>query len=213
MPREKCDFCKSWKDDVKPCSSGNENRCPDCRKNSKHNHPQWQQQKQHKSPSISQPLEFLSHREGDTQRLTLRQRDAIITLRQDGQQIDEICAKVGCSKPTVYRWLNHYEATGELYDDLRGEDRTLDAATVDKIVHLAKDTKFTTPKGTTSHIFSLSPPSLTSSFSFFPSQKSSTRLIFPVLLVPSVVDWTIMVYMVVSLKQRIIIQKHSCNNE
>ena len=56
------------------------------------------------SQQQQQQLEFLSHHDTDTQRMNSRQRDAIITLHQNGDSINEICMKVGCVKSTVYRW-------------------------------------------------------------------------------------------------------------
>jgi DNA invertase Pin-like site-specific DNA recombinase len=75
-------------------------------------------QQQHSQEQPKQ-LEFLSHRDTDTQRMNARQRNAIITLHQNGDSINDICMKVGCAKSTVYYWLNKYNATGEVNDDLR----------------------------------------------------------------------------------------------
>ena len=40
-------------------------------------------------------------------------------MHQEGRHIDYICEKVGCSKPTVYHWINHYKSTNNFSDDLR----------------------------------------------------------------------------------------------
>jgi hypothetical protein len=75
----------------------------------RHTHSQpTQQQQQQQQPK---QLEFLSHRDTDTQRLNRRQRDAIITLHQNGDSINDVCMKVGCAKsktePDYARSLNN----------------------------------------------------------------------------------------------------------
>jgi DNA invertase Pin-like site-specific DNA recombinase len=73
------------------------------------------------------PLEIFTHTDEDTNRMTAEQRRGIVIFYQDNNSIDEICMKVGCSKPTVYHWINHYRITGNFYDDLReGRKRKLD---------------------------------------------------------------------------------------
>jgi DNA invertase Pin-like site-specific DNA recombinase len=114
MPLHQCDICKRWFAKVHSCTVGGEMRCKQCQLNDKHTHSQ-KQQHQHQQ----QQLEFLSHRDTDTQRMNTRQRDAIITLYQNGDSAEAISMKVGCAKSTVYYWLKKYDATGELNDDLR----------------------------------------------------------------------------------------------
>jgi hypothetical protein len=109
MPNQQCDTCNFWRPDVKECAIGHEKRCENCRKKSIHTHSQpTQQQQQQQQPK---QLEFLSHRDTDTQRLNRRQRDAIITLHQNGDSINDVCMKVGCAKsktePDYARSLNN----------------------------------------------------------------------------------------------------------
>ncbi len=99
-------------------------------------------QQQHK------PLEIFTHDDHDSNRMTPEQRRGIAILHQDGNSIDDICIKVGCSRPTAYHWMNHYRATGKFDDDLReGRKRKLDELQVDEIVDAATRQPFTTPKG------------------------------------------------------------------
>lgn len=156
MASEYCAACHSWKFGLKECVVGHEKRCSNCIKHSKHTHPQQQHKKQqHQQQQQQHQLEFLSHRDTDTQRMNTRQRDAIITLHQNGDSINDICMKVGCVKSTVYRWLNKYNATHELNDDLRGEQQCLTYDEVNTVIHTAKHNPFITPKGihTYTHIY------------------------------------------------------------
>jgi transposase len=102
------------------------------------------------SPSKSSSrLEIFSHDHEDSNRMTAEQRRGIVILHQDENSIEEICSKVGCSKPTAYHWINHYRATGNFDDDLReGRKRKVDELTVAEIVDISKQDHFKTPKGT-----------------------------------------------------------------
>jgi transposase len=114
----------------------------------------FEQQPQQQQQQVKQ-LEFLSHRDSDNQRMNSRQRDAIITLFQNGDSVNEICMKVGCVKSTVYRWLNKYDATHELNDDLReGRKRKIDELTVDEIIETSNQDHFKTPKSKQTHTHS-----------------------------------------------------------
>ena len=100
------------------------------------------------SKQQQQPLEIFTHTEEDTNRMTAEQRRGIVILHQDNNSIEEICMKVGCSKPTAYHWINHYQATGNFDDYLReGRKRKLDELTVDEIVETSLQDHFKTPKG------------------------------------------------------------------
>ena len=58
------------------------------------------------------------HNDDDSNRMTDEQRKGIVIMHQEGRSIDYICEKVGCSKPTVYHWINHYKSTNNFDDDL-----------------------------------------------------------------------------------------------
>jgi transposase len=167
-----CDRTKQKNDmHVKP--STRRGICRTCH-NKGHRMSDQPQQQQQQQQQLKQ-LEFLSHRDTDTQRMNMRQRNAIITLHQNGDTIDEICMKVGCVKSTVYRWLNKYDTTHELNDDKRGEQRSLKYDEVDTVIHTAKTTPFTTPKGNYSLDLSLS-HSLTHSLTLSLSHSLSLSL-------------------------------------
>jgi transposase len=84
--------------------------------------------------------------------MTAEQRRGIVIFYQDNNSIEEICTKVGCSKPTAYHWINHYRITGNFNDDLReGRKRKLDELTVDEIIETSHQDHFKTPKGKHTH--------------------------------------------------------------
>ena len=145
MSRQQCESCKSWCNRRHKCESGGEMRCKQCQRDNLHNHNQLS------SPTPSkpqQPLEIFSHSDEDTNRMTAEQRRGIVILYQDNNSIDEICMKVGCSKPTAYHWINHYRITGNFNDDLReGRKRKLDELTIDEIIETSHQDHFKTPKG------------------------------------------------------------------
>jgi hypothetical protein len=100
----------------------------------------------HQKPQ-QQPLEIFTHTDEDTNRMTAEQRRGIVILHQDNNTIEQICMKVGCSKPTAYHWINHYRITGNFNDDLReGRKRKLDELTVDEIIETSHQDHFKTPK-------------------------------------------------------------------
>ena len=116
----------------------------------KHRPHHTQQQSQSPSPlsEQQQPLEIFTHTDEDSNRMTAEQRRGIVILYQDNNNIDEICMKVGCSKPTAYHWINHYRITGNFNDDLReGRKRKLDDLTVEEIIETSHQDHFKTPKG------------------------------------------------------------------
>lgn len=62
-------------------------------------------------------------------RLTDAQKVKIIELYRDGETLESICKQVGCSKPTLYRYINK-----------TGLTRATDEQAVSKAIELYRDT-------------------------------------------------------------------------
>jgi transposase len=144
MPCDKpCAICKRKFNKLYTCREGKELRCKQCQLNNSHTHTQISSSEQR------EPLKIFTHTDADSNRMTAEQRRGIVILHQDNNSIEQICMKVGCSKPTAHHWINHYRITGNFNDDVReGRKRKLDELTVDEIVDISKQDHFKTPKGT-----------------------------------------------------------------
>ena len=91
---------------------------------------------------VHQPPSLIPHH-----RRSELDRWRIIVYYNDGQTIAQIAARIGCTRRTVYRWINAYSRND--VNDLkgnRGRKRKLSVSMIEAIVEHTKKIRFITPR-------------------------------------------------------------------
>lgn len=139
--KEQCRDCSRW---IKK-TSNRTHICLDCRRQRERNEEHAVAAAAAAAPSPPPPLFPLPRKK----RLSTVERSAVVVLHKQGNTKQQIGQQIAVSQPTVRHWIERYDQTGEVKDELRsGRPRMTDEAMDTAIVGSAYvENNFCTPRG------------------------------------------------------------------